>query len=164
MSAPRIAIVPGSFDPITNGHLDIIRRAAASYDTVYVAVMINPQKTYCFDMKQRTEIAKAAVEGMENVFVISSDGMLWKLAEDLHACAIVKGVRNEIDRKYEEEMARFNDAHNPNARTVLLDADPSWDHLSSTLVREKLRGGEPTDECLPANAVGIIDKFLNEKR
>ena len=97
----RIAIVPGSFDPITNGHIDIIRRAAQKYDKVFVAVMINASKQYLFTMAQRKRLAELAVCHLENAEVIASEGMLWELARDLGACAIVKGYRNEKDLAYE---------------------------------------------------------------
>ena len=116
----KIAIVPGSFDPITCGHLSLIQKALESYDKVYVAVMINPAKEYLFTIDQRKEIAQAALDGMERVEVITSEGMLWQLAYDLGATAIVKGYRNEVDLAYEESMARFNAEHNPEAKTVLL--------------------------------------------
>ena len=90
----RIAIVPGSFDPITNGHLDIIKKAAALYDKVYVAVMINDKKTYMFTLEERRMIAESATAEIGGVEVISSSGWLWELAKDLGACAIVKGYRN----------------------------------------------------------------------
>ena len=108
MTKQRIAIVPGSFDPITNGHIDIIRRAAELYDRVFVAVMINDQKKYRFTLEEREAIARAATEDMERVEVISSSGWLWELARDLGACAIVKGYRNETDLEYEKKMAEFN--------------------------------------------------------
>ena len=90
-----VAIVPGSFDPITNGHIDIVKRAAELYEKVYLAVMINAEKSYMFSIDERKDIAKAALRGFEGVEVISSEGYLWKLAEELSAVAIVKGVRNE---------------------------------------------------------------------
>ena len=96
----RIALVPGSFDPITNGHLAIIEKASRLYDKVLVAVMINPQKDYMFTLTQREEIARVSCEGMDNVTVISSEGWLWKLAKDMGACAIVKGYRNDKDLEY----------------------------------------------------------------
>ena len=79
----RIAIVPGSFDPITNGHIDILRRAAERYDKVYLAVMINSAKNYMFSLDERAEIAKLAIADIENAEVISSDGYLWQLAKSL---------------------------------------------------------------------------------
>ena len=101
MGDKRIAIVPGSFDPITNGHIDIVKRAAAEYDTVYLAVMINAEKKYLFNIEQRTEIARAAMRELENVKVISSEGMLWQLAQKLNADAIVKGYRNQKDLSHQ---------------------------------------------------------------
>ena len=105
MAKQRIAVVPGSFDPITNGHIDVIRRATELYDKVFVAVMINDQKNYRFTLEEREAIARAALEGLERVEVISSRGWLWELAKNLGACAIVKGYRNETDLDYEQKMA-----------------------------------------------------------
>ena len=152
----RIAIVPGSFDPITNGHLDIIKKAAALYDKVYVAVMINDKKTYMFTLEERRIIAESATAEIDGVEVISSSGWLWKLAKDLGACAIVKGYRNEADLRYEQEMAVFNDAHNPEAKTVLLKAEEELEGISSTLIREKIRKGEELEGYLPEAAIEKI--------
>ncbi|MBQ9085903.1 MAG: pantetheine-phosphate adenylyltransferase [Clostridia bacterium] len=160
LSDKKIAIVPGSFDPITYGHIDIIRRAAEAFDEVVVAVMINNQKQYLFTLAQRERIVKAAVEGMEHVRVISSEGMLWKLAEDLGACALVKGYRNEVDYRYEQEMAEYNLSHNPNAKTVLLKADPRLDHLSSTVVREVIRAGKDLSGYVPSSVIEEIGKII----
>ena len=154
-----IAIVPGSFDPITLGHVDIARRAAERFETVYFAVMINPDKRYMFTIDERVEIAKAALRGIDGVEVISSEGMLWKLALDLGACAIVKGVRNDVDREYELKMAEFNSAHNPEAETILLDTAPALKEISSTLVREAIENGYPLAQYLPPKAIEAIRKI-----
>ena len=156
----RIAIVPGSFDPITKGHLDIISKAARDYDKIYVAVMINPQKTYMFSIEQREAIVKESVIGMENVFVISSEGWLWELARDLGACAIVKGYRNEKDLAYEKDMAEFNYAKYPQAQTVLLKSDEALSEVSSTVVRERLNARLPIDDIVPEGAARIIRKLI----
>ncbi len=160
MEPSNIAIVPGSFDPITNGHVDIVRRAAEQYDKVYLAVMVNPEKQYMFTMEQRTEIARAALCDIPKAEVISSRGMLWKLAEDLGACAIVKGIRNEVDRAYEEKMAEFNLAHNPKAKTVLLLADPALTQVSSTAVRKKIENHESLEGMLPPKAIRVLEQML----
>ena len=161
-TSKRIAIVPGSFDPITNGHIDIVKRAVDLFDKVYLAVMINPNKNYMFTLDQRKQIAKAALEGIENVEVISSEGMLWELALSLNACAIVKGYRNQVDLEYENKMAEFNSSHNPNAKTILLKADESLKEISSTSVREMIVNSQSLDEYIPASAVEVIKKFLSK--
>ncbi len=157
-----VGIVPGSFDPITLGHLDVIKRAAELCDKVYVAVMINETKKYMFSIEQRKRIAEAACDGIENVEVISSEGMLYALAERLEAEAIIKGVRNETDRAYELNMAEFNEEHNPNAKTVLLDADPTLDTISSTLVREKIINGGELSDIVPEGAFREIKNIIKK--
>ena len=158
----RIAIVPGSFDPITYGHIDIVKRAAAEYDTVYLAVMINDSKKYMFDMTQREAIAGACLDDIANVKVISSSGMLWELARDLGAVAIVKGYRNSVDYEYEQKMAEYNREHYPNADTVLLKADSSLENLSSTVVRQRILNGDTLEGYLPQAALALIEEYLQK--
>ena len=126
----EIAIVPGSFDPITNGHLFVINEAAKEYKTVYVAVMINAEKKYMFDIQERKAIAEAATKSIPNVKVIMSKDWLWKLATELKADAIVKGYRNNIDLEYEQNMAKFNEERAKNTKTILLKTDPTLKELS----------------------------------
>ena len=159
MTKQRIAIVPGSFDPITNGHIDIIRRAAELYDRVFVAVMINDQKKYRFTLEEREAIARAATEDMERVEVISSSGWLWELAKKLGACAIVKGYRNDVDLEYEKNMAKFNFEHYPDAETVLIKSEEDLCELSSTLIRELISDGKGIEKLVPAKAVEIIKEI-----
>ena len=159
MAKQRIAVVPGSFDPITNGHIDVICRATELYDKVFVAVMINDQKNYRFTLEEREAIARAALEGLERVEVISSRGWLWELAKDIGACAIVKGYRNDTDLEYEQKMAEFNKEHNPDAETVLLKASDGLETLSSTVVRERMLNDEQIDGLLPEKAIEFIKKL-----
>jgi pantetheine-phosphate adenylyltransferase len=154
-----IAIVPGSFDPITNGHLYIIKKAAASFEKVYVAVMINDQKQYMFTIEQREAIAKACLSDIDNVTVISSQGWLWELARDLGAVAIVKGYRNEVDLEYENKMAVFNEERYPMAKTILIKAEDDIKTLSSTVVRKKLISFEELDGLVPQEAIDQIKKI-----
>ena len=159
----RVAIVPGSFDPITAGHLSIVRRAAREYDKVYLAVMINPDKKYMFTLSERVRIAEAATTEIDNVEVISSEGYLWELARDLGAVALVKGVRNENDREYELKMAEYNRAHYSDAVTVMLPTEPEYVGLSSTLVREKLLSSEDISKYLPKEAIEVIKEINSSK-
>ena len=152
----RIAIVPGSFDPMTLGHLDIIKRAADLYDRVIVAVMINDAKKYTFSMEERTEIANLTCKDIENVEVISDAGLLADLAKRVGACAIVKGVRDEKDYEYEKEMALYNAKKNPQAETVLLPCDPALAQVSSTAVRERLEKDLDISDIVSQNAIEYI--------
>ena len=156
----RIALVPGSFDPITNGHVSIIELAAQEYDLVYVAVMINPNKEYMFSLAERTAIAEACFEDRKNVRIVSSDGWLWQLANELGACAIVKGYRNDADLKYELEMAEFNDSHCPQAKTVLVKARDGLTELCSTSVRELIKSGASLDRLVPEAAIAKIKELI----
>ena len=153
-----VAIVPGSFDPITLGHIDIAKRAQGLYDKVYLAVMINKDKKYMFSSEQRLSLAKVALEDT-GIEVIYSEGMLWELCRDLSADAIVKGYRNEIDLEYEQAMAKFNEEHYPKAKTILLKANESLVSLSSTVVRNKIIEGEDIGDIVPPNVLSEIKKF-----
>lgn len=158
----EIAIVPGSFDPITNGHIFIVKQAAKMYKKVYVAVMINSSKNYMFDIQSRKSIAEAALKDIPNVTVISSEGWLWQLANELNADAIVKGYRNQKDLEYELEMAKFNEEHAPNTKTIILETDPSLENISSTLIREYLQKGIPLSGLLPESAINEIKKISSD--
>lgn len=162
-----VALLPGSYDPITNGHMDVIRRAATLFDRVIVAVMTNDMrayvanakvKQYMFTMEERTEMARCACEGIANVQVISSQAKLIDLVDELGADVIVKGVRNEVDYAYEQKHALYNRAHNPRAETLYLPADPAFDHISSTLVRERIMVGEGLDALVPSAVAAYIRK------
>ncbi len=157
-----IAIIPGSFDPITNGHLYIIKKASEQYEKVYVAVMINETKTYMFTLDERKRIAEAAIGKIENVEIIASDGWLWKLAKELGATAIVKGYRNDVDIEYENKMAEFNSLHYPEAKTVLVKAEDTLLSLSSTLVREYIKSGKNIESFIPKDAIDVICKIMNK--
>ena len=145
------ALIPGSFDPITLGHVNIIERAAAKFDRVIVAVMNNDSakhdktlssKTYTFEMSERLELVRLSVDHIANVEVISSSGMLIDLFDEVGADVIVKGIRTAADLEYETIHAKWNKAHNPRLETLFLPADDSLSSVSSTLVREHLKNGD----------------------
>lgn len=150
------AIVPGSFDPMTLGHLWLIEQAARDFEEVIVAVMINDTKQYLFDMQTRVEIARATVSGLPNVKVISDDGMLIDLFDRLQADVVCKGWRNEEDLAYEDKMARWNQAHNPRFCTKLYRANGEYRTLSSTEVRRLLEEGKSLEGLMHPDALPII--------
>ncbi len=151
-----LAIVPGSFDPMTLGHLDIVETVAKRYDEVVVAVMVNRSKRYLFRMDTRVAIAERTVAHLPNVRVISDAGMLIDLFDRLGADAVCKGWRNDRDYEYELHMADWNAAHNPRFRTELIYAKAAHRDLSSTLVREKLQNGEALDEFVHPDAIPLM--------
>ena len=152
----RIAVIPGSFDPMTMGHINIIERASKLFDKVFVAVMINNTKDYMFTREQRTEIARLSVAHLDNVEVIFDDGMLADLALRLGATVIVKGIRDYKDYQYEFDMAQYNYKKNPNAQTVFLPCDEGAREISSTVVRERLSRGEDISDVISLNALEYI--------
>ncbi|MBQ9773118.1 MAG: pantetheine-phosphate adenylyltransferase [Clostridia bacterium] len=151
-----LAIIPGSFDPMTLGHLDLVASAAKRYDEVVVAVMINRSKRYCFDMETRVAIAEKTVAAYPNVRVIADTGMLIDLFDRLGADAVCKGWRNTRDYDYELHMADWNQAHNPRFRTELIRAKSAHKEISSTEVRRLLEAGESLEEYVHADAIPII--------
>ena len=142
----KTAICPGSFDPITLGHLDIIRRAAAIFPKVIVAVMVNSKKTGLFSVEERVELIKRAVKDMPNVTVESSNALLAHWAEEKGDCVLVKGLRAISDFESEFQMALINRKLNPKLETVFLPTSDEYLYLSSSIVREVCSlGGDITD-------------------
>lgn len=153
------AILPGSYDPVTVGHLDLIRRAAERYDEVYAVIFRNPEKTYRFSLDDRVKMLILATDDLPNVLVSYSDGLVIDYMRDSGIDTIVKGYRSEKDLAYEREQAAWNELHG-GVKTVLLPASPMLSEVSSTAVRAVLdRIAEsapvslPDDEKVSAPAV-----------
>ena len=147
----KIAIYPGSFDPITLGHLDIIRRAAACFDKVYVCVMVNCEKKQpMFTPERRLELIRHSVAHISNVEVENWSGLLADYARAKNAHILVKGVRNCADFELENQMARINQGICPGLETLLLPASAEYEHFSSTMVREMIRYHQPLEKYVPA--------------
>ena len=138
----RIAVMPGSYDPVTLGHVDIIRRAAVLFDQVIVAAMINAEKQYHFTSEERVAFLKDAVKDLSNVTVEYSEEMLYEFVTRKGACAIVKGIRNSKDTDYEILMADYNRRHAPECDTLLLPADNELTKVSSTDVKRLALEGQ----------------------
>ena len=132
----KIAIYPGSFDPITSGHLNIIRRAANIFDKLIVCVMVNSAKSPMFSREERVELIRRVVGDLENVEVDSSDALLAEYAKQKGSCVIVKGLRAGSDFENEFQMALINHKINPNLDTMFLTSEHQYMYLSSSTVKE----------------------------
>ena len=156
------ALCPGSFDPVTIGHLDIIERAAKHFDEVVVAVVTNPSKAPLFDVKERMELLEDAVGHLGNVEIASFDGLLVEFARSIKADAIVKGLRAVSDFDYEIQMAQMNNKL-AGIETFFMAASPVSSYLSSSLIKEIARfGGDVTSLVTPLVARKLAEKFGRE--
>jgi pantetheine-phosphate adenylyltransferase len=148
-------IVPGSYDPVTVGHVDIIRRAKEKYGEVYAVVFINPEKKYTFSLEDRVAMLMLATEDIDGCLVSYSTGMVIDYMRDHEIEKIVKGYRNDTDLAYERVQAEYNLAHG-GYETELLLSDPALEDVSSTRARELLAKGESTEGVLPASVAEYI--------
>ena len=146
----KIAVCPGSFDPITNGHLDIIARAAKLFDRVIVCVLKNPAKTGSFSVEERLDLIRRSCAHIENVEVDSFNGLLVDYAHSKGACAIVKGLRAVSDFEYEMQMSMANKKLNENIDTVYLNTASEYMFLSSSVVKQIAMFGGEIEEFVPA--------------
>jgi pantetheine-phosphate adenylyltransferase len=137
-------ILPGSYDPVTKGHLDVIRRAAAQYDEVYVVVFTNPNKNYMFSVEDRVRMLSVATDDLDNVLVSYSNGLVIDYMTDHEISKIIKGYRNDEDLKWEKEQADWNWLHG-RYETELWKCSEDLENVSSTRAREAILAGEPLD-------------------
>ncbi len=145
------AVYPGTFDPVTNGHLDLIRRCSALFDDVVVAILRNNEKLPLFTTEERADMLKGVVKGLPNVSVTTFDGLLVAYAEQINASVIVRGIRAVSDYEYELQMALMNRRLSSKVETVFLMPAEQYSYLSSRLVKEismlggSVRGLVPRD-------------------
>ena len=160
----KIAVCPGSFDPITLGHLDIITRAAKLFDKVIVLVSVNPAKTNCaFTIEERVRFIEQVTAELPNVCVDSSDGLLADYLRAKGACAIVKGLRAVSDFEYEFQMSLANKMLNPEAETVFFTAAAENMYLSSSIVKQIASFGGDIRNFVPACILEEIQARLSRK-
>lgn len=151
-------ICPGSFDPVTLGHIDIITRASGMFDNVIVGVFANGEKHPVFSMEERIDFLQRTVGDIPNVRVIGCDGLLAQCAKDLGASAVVRGLRAVSDFEYEFQMALTNRKLNPELDTVFLASDASYTYLSSSIVKNVAYHGGDITNFVPA---AIHDEVFN---
>ena len=143
------ALCPGSFDPPTNGHIDVIERASRYFDTVVVAVIANPSKQPLFTLEQRSDMLRDALTHVDNIEIASFDGLLVDFAKDRDLGVVVKGLRAISDFEYELQMAQMNSNLSPGLDTMFMTAKPEWAFLSSSLVKEVARYGGAIEGLVP---------------
>ena len=160
LRAVRRAIYPGSFDPVTNGHLDVIGRAAKLFDEVIVAVAFNEEKRSLFTADERAALIEGAVAGWENVRVSRFDGLLVGFASAQGASAVVRGLRAVSDFEFEFQMALMNRKLDEQIETIFLMPAEKYTYLSSRIVKEIARLGGNVDAFVPASVAAA----LREKR
>ncbi|MBQ8475061.1 MAG: pantetheine-phosphate adenylyltransferase [Clostridia bacterium] len=159
----KTAIVPGSYDPITLGHVDIIERAADMFDEVWVAITVNGAKSGVFTPEERLEITKTAISHIQNAEAVIWCGLTSDLMAEKGAKYIVKGARNATDFDYENSLSEIMRKFAPGSETVILPARPEYFHVSSTYARELLKyGGDLSDIAAPKTAE-IMRKIYNNK-
>ena len=160
----RKAIYPGSFDPPTLGHLDVIERAARLFDEVVVAVGVNRAKPGFMDPEERIEAIQCMTKHLENVRADSFEGLLVEYAEAQNARAIVRGLRMVSDFDFEFQMAIANRRMDPQIETILMMTKWEYSYISSTVVREIAILDGPFDQFVPESVVPVIQKSLNRRK
>lgn len=156
----RIALFPGSFDPLTNGHLNMIERGTKMFDKVIVGVFVNTNKTALFTLDEKLTLIKQAVAHLENVEVIAQESKLAvESAAELGANFLIRGIRNVKDYEYEKDIAMMNHHLATELETVFLLADEAYAHVSSSLLKEVLKFGGDVSAYLPL----VVDQALNQK-
>ena len=151
-----VAIYPGSFDPITNGHIDVATRAAKVFERLIISVYDNPGKQLMFTLEERVELARKAVAGIPNVEVMPFSGLIIDFAGRMKAQVMVRGLRVSADFEREFDMAMMNKRLNPELELVCLMASPEYQFLSSSLLKEVARLGGNIDDFVPEHVAEAL--------
>lgn len=159
----RKAIYPGSFDPITYGHLDIISRSRAMFDEIIVAVLDNSAKKPLFSADERVSMIKGLVKDYDNVSVATFDGLTVDFAKKVDASVIIRGLRAVTDFEYELQIAQVNHVQYPSIETVFLTTSLSYSYLSSTVVREFASYGGDISKFVPDEIIPLIEAKVVRK-
>ncbi|MEO0335799.1 MAG: pantetheine-phosphate adenylyltransferase [Pseudomonadota bacterium] len=159
-SIPRRAVYPGSFDPITNGHVDIIERIQALYDELIVLVANSPDKKYMFSAHERADLIRGALGDLKNVTVDIHDGLTVEYARKHQAPVVVRGLRAVADFEYEMAMANMNKHLNPDVETMIVFADPKYGYVSSRLIKSVSIYTNDLAELVPEN----VREAIKQKR
>ncbi|MBW2607534.1 MAG: pantetheine-phosphate adenylyltransferase [Deltaproteobacteria bacterium] len=151
----RVAIYPGSFDPVTNGHLDIVERGLTIFDKIIVAILYNPGKDYLFTIEERMDMLEKSMAKFSSIELDTSDGLLVNYAAQKKACAILRGMRAVSDFEYEFQMALMNRRLNRKVQTVFLMTGLRWIFTSSSIIKEAA--------CFGGDVSGMVPSLVNRK-
>ena len=157
----RIAVYPGSFDPVTNGHLDIITRGSKVFDKLIVGVLVNVDKKGLFDIEERVELIKKVTKDLDNVEVVSFKGLLIDFMKVHNASVILKGLRAVSDFEYEFQMALMNNKLDPEVETVFMMTSAQYSYLSSSAVKQVAKFGGCIEGLVPDEVIGDIIERIN---
>lgn len=160
----KVAIYPGSFDPLTLGHLNIIKRAAVAFDKLIVCVLVNSEKKCLFQPEERVQLIRRVVRDLDNVEVDSSPILLAEYARQRGARVLVKGLRAISDYELEVQMAVVNTRLNPELDTVFFPSSEKYTYISSTVVKEMVRYDTDLTEFLPREIIEDVQKKMADKR
>lgn len=155
----RIAVYPGTFDPPTYGHIDVVKRALPLFDSVIIAVLDNPGKSCLFSVEERVGMVRQALKGIRGVSVDRFSGLLVNYVRIKKACAVIRGLRAVSDFEYEFQMAQMNRELNPKIETVFLMTSTPYSYLSSSIVKEIARFGGNISKFVPP----VVGKLLKKK-
>jgi len=155
----RIAIYPGTFDPITNGHVDVIERASQIFDKILVVIAVNSKKMNLFTEVERLDMAKESLRHLDNVEVIFHKGLIIQLAREKNAVALIRGIRAISDFEYEFQIALMNRKLEPEVYTLFLMPHEKYTYLNSSIIRELSSYNQDVSEFVPP----IVSKKLKEK-
>lgn len=157
----RKAIFAGSFDPITNGHLDIICRSSKIFDELQIGVLYNPNKKGMFNFEERVELIKKCTSDLNNIKVVSFDGLLVNYCEENGIDTLVRGVRSGADVEYELQMAHMNKELNPNIETIILPTATKYSFISSSLIKEVLNFDADIKNLVPKVVLEELKRKAN---
>ena len=156
------AIMTGSFDPITKGHLEIIKKASQFFDEFYVVALLNSEKEYILSLDEKKELMSLATADMENIIVDAYDGLTADYMHQHGIDKIIRGIRSKDDEEYEKKLAEIMKSYDSNFETIFIRSHGSFKKISSTLVKEMLKNGENISDLVPENTYEKLIEFYQK--
>lgn len=161
-NSKHVCVYPGSFDPFTLGHLDILNRARNIFDKVHIAVAYNTEKKSAFSTEERIEMIKRICEGMNDVDVLSFHGLTTDLLKEMGVNILLRGIRDANDFLYESKLSRMNHILHPKMETVFLHTHEKYAHISSSLAKEVAQFGGQLSDILPDEIIEDVENFIKK--